>query len=102
MGPAYMRPGDVIVVLGGASLPFIVRPSEDGNFRLMGECYYDGIMDGELVAARKSANKIEESVTLILWRIEHKRNDSRRHFVLLVELMGVIQAEDNATQSPEW
>jgi len=102
MGPAYMRPGDVIVVLGGASLPFIVRPAVDGNFRLMGECYCDGIMDGELVAARKSANKIEESVTLILWRIEHKRNDSRRHFVLLVELMGVIQAEDNATQSPEW
>ena len=65
MGPTYMRPGDVIVVLGGASLPFIVRPAEDGNFKLMGECYCDGIMDGEIVAARKGDNKMEESITLI-------------------------------------
>jgi hypothetical protein len=47
MGPAYMRPGDVIVVLGGASIPLIVRPAEDGNSRLMGKCYCDGIMNGE-------------------------------------------------------
>jgi hypothetical protein len=65
MGPAYMHPGDVIVVLSGASLPFIVRPAGDGNFKLMGECYCDGIMDGEIVAARKRDNKMEESITLI-------------------------------------
>jgi hypothetical protein len=65
MGPAYMGPGDVIVVLGGASLPFIVRPAEDGKFRLMGECYCDGIMNGEIVAARKSDNRMKESITLI-------------------------------------
>ncbi len=65
MGPAYMRPGDMIVVLGRASLPFIVRPAEDGKFRLMGECYCDGIMDGEIVAARKSVNGMEESITFV-------------------------------------
>jgi hypothetical protein len=52
LGPAYTRPGDVIVVLTGASLPFIVRPVERGKFRLLGECYCDGIMDGEIVERR--------------------------------------------------
>jgi hypothetical protein len=49
MGPSYMRPSDIIVVLSGASVPFIVRPLEEGRFRLLGECYCDGIMDGEIV-----------------------------------------------------
>lgn len=49
MGPSYMSTGDVIVVLNGASVPFIVRPLEDRLYRFMGECYCDGIMDGEVV-----------------------------------------------------
>lgn len=48
MGPSYMRPGDMIVVLCGASVPFIVRPITVGRFRFLGECYCDGIMDGEI------------------------------------------------------
>jgi hypothetical protein len=52
MGPTYMCPGDIIVVLTGASLPFIVRPVADGKFRFLGECYCDGIMDGEVVKVR--------------------------------------------------
>lgn len=52
MGPSYMRPGDVIVVLSGASVPFIARPIGEGRFRFLGECYCDGIMDGEIVDRR--------------------------------------------------
>lgn len=52
LGPIYMRPGDMIVVLTGASLPFIVRPVGERKYRLLGECYCDGIMDGEIVKKR--------------------------------------------------
>jgi hypothetical protein len=52
MGPSYMRPGDVIVALSGASVPFVVRPLGKKGFRLLGECYCDGIMDGEIVGKR--------------------------------------------------
>jgi hypothetical protein len=39
--------GDVIAVLLGGTVPFLLR--EDGhNYRLIGDCYVHGIMDGEL------------------------------------------------------
>jgi hypothetical protein len=52
LGPSYMRPGDVIVVLNGANVPFIIRPADEGKYRFMGECYCDGIMDGEIISRR--------------------------------------------------
>lgn len=47
MGPLNAEPGDVIVVLLGASVPFIIRPLGENRYKLLGECYCDGIMDGE-------------------------------------------------------
>jgi hypothetical protein len=58
MGPSYMRSGDKIVILNGASVPFIVRPVDEGKFRLMGECYCDGIMFGEFIQTGGQVQKI--------------------------------------------
>ncbi|KAH7068440.1 heterokaryon incompatibility protein-domain-containing protein [Paraphoma chrysanthemicola] len=52
MGPTYMRPGDIVTVLCGATIPFVIRPVAGGKYRLIGECYCDGIMDGEIVELR--------------------------------------------------
>jgi len=52
MGPTCMRPGDIIVVFLGARLPYVVRSWGDGRFRFIGECYCDGVMDGEIVSQR--------------------------------------------------
>ncbi|OCK95880.1 HET-domain-containing protein [Cenococcum geophilum 1.58] len=52
MGPTCMRPGDIIVVFMGARLPYVVRGRGDGSFQFIGECYCDGIMDGEIVRQR--------------------------------------------------
>jgi hypothetical protein len=42
LGPKAWLPGDVVVVLHGASLPFVLRPADYGLWRLVGECYlYD-------------------------------------------------------------
>lgn len=42
--------GDRICVLGGGEVPFVIRPASGdakGMYQLVGECYVDGIMDGE-------------------------------------------------------
>jgi hypothetical protein len=45
--------GDVICVIKGARMPFILRPTSaigesPGYYRLVGCCYIHGVMDGEL------------------------------------------------------
>ncbi|KAI0460291.1 heterokaryon incompatibility protein-domain-containing protein [Xylaria acuta] len=45
--PLNTQPGDRICVLLGGEVPFIVRPMGRGTYTLVGECYIDGIMDGE-------------------------------------------------------
>ncbi|KAI5458121.1 heterokaryon incompatibility protein-domain-containing protein [Mariannaea sp. PMI_226] len=53
MGPGLMEIGDVIVVLYGGRVPFVIRPrkGEDGDevdgWTLVGECYVHGYMNGE-------------------------------------------------------
>ena len=51
MGPSTLRPGDVVMVLIGAAVPFALRPiaGETNQFSLVGEVYCDGVMDGEIM-----------------------------------------------------
>ncbi|KAK1993787.1 hypothetical protein LX36DRAFT_585648 [Colletotrichum falcatum] len=51
-GPDTMRKGDVIAVLSGGDVPFVLRPIQDGHYTLIGECYVEGIMYGEMVKAQ--------------------------------------------------
>lgn len=54
MGPIGMEEGDLVVVLGSAFLPYVVRRIEayTNGYSLIGECYCDGVMDGEIVSQR--------------------------------------------------
>lgn len=47
--PRFSNAGDLIVILHGSSLPFVLRPAEKGCFKLVGVCFVDGIMHGEKV-----------------------------------------------------
>ncbi|TDZ20759.1 Heterokaryon incompatibility protein 6, OR allele [Colletotrichum orbiculare MAFF 240422] len=49
LGPPLMRGGDVCAVLMGGDVPFVLRPTDDGRFRLVGQAYMYGVMYGELV-----------------------------------------------------
>jgi len=52
LGPRRLLKGDVVVVLLGGSVPFVMRPKGSG-YMLLGEAYVHGIMGGEAVEARR-------------------------------------------------
>ena len=46
--PKNTRPGDVLAVVFGASVTFVLKPNEkDSTFSLVGGCYIHGFMEGE-------------------------------------------------------
>lgn len=63
MGPLKISKRDRICVFLGASMPWIIRPiktyigvgGEEKHYQLVGYCYFDGIMDGELLHGRDDA-----------------------------------------------
>ena len=52
MGPTVLEVGDEVWILPGADVPLILRPSASSvkEYRLVGEAYVHGIMQGEAVA----------------------------------------------------
>lgn len=47
LGPATMQSGDILCVFSGGKVPFILHPLNEKDYRLVGECYIHGTMDGE-------------------------------------------------------
>jgi len=45
--PMKVQLGDWICVLHGANVPYVLHPVDDEQFKLVGDCYLHGIMDGE-------------------------------------------------------
>ncbi|KAH6638328.1 hypothetical protein C7974DRAFT_158905 [Boeremia exigua] len=62
LGPLAMQEGDLVVVLFGGTVPFVLRPLGDGqHFRLVGEAYVHAIMGGQAVENwRKSGEPATE------------------------------------------
>jgi hypothetical protein len=64
LGPKQVRPGDVVCILLGCSVPVVLRKHELDKeqdtrreqkadlYRLLGECYVHGIMDGEFMKSK--------------------------------------------------
>ena len=46
LAPIATKPGDEISVLLGCPLPLVLRPCGDGYYKVVGECYIDGFMEG--------------------------------------------------------
>jgi hypothetical protein len=45
--PTTARHGDIICVLFGGEVPYVLRPTRTGFYWVIGECYVNGIMHGE-------------------------------------------------------
>jgi hypothetical protein len=53
-GPQSLEPGDIVCVLAGGTVPYLIRPINGGRenkFSFVGEAYVHGIMHGEAVRA---------------------------------------------------
>lgn len=59
LGRNNARPGDIVVLLRGGNVPFILRPICNGYYHFIGEAYVHGIMDGSFVqnARRKEVKE---------------------------------------------
>jgi hypothetical protein len=53
LGPSRTQSGDVVCVLRGGNVPFILRESQDRYYMFVGESYVHGIMDGSFVREAK-------------------------------------------------
>lgn len=51
--PSDAQTGDVICVLLGGPTPYLLRPVDDGNYILVGECYVYGLMNGQALVHLK-------------------------------------------------
>ncbi|KAJ3942568.1 hypothetical protein N0V92_013800 [Colletotrichum tropicale] len=49
LAPVGAQTGDIIVVLFGSHVPFILRGREAGDYEVVGETYVSGIMKGEVL-----------------------------------------------------
>jgi hypothetical protein len=50
LGQEGFRPGDIVCILSGGEVPFLLRqlrPQHPEAFHFLGECYVHGVMDGE-------------------------------------------------------
>lgn len=60
VGPFTVREGDIVVVLFGSRVPFVLRQQGD-TYRLIGDCYMHGLMDGEAIQMWKDNQlRVEE------------------------------------------
>lgn len=58
IGPLAAEEGDIVVVLFGGSVPFILRPYGDGqHYRVVGECYVHDLMDGQGIDRWRKSGK---------------------------------------------
>jgi hypothetical protein len=44
LAPAAARPGDIVCILFGAPVPFVLRNVEPGSYAFIGSCYLNGMM----------------------------------------------------------
>ncbi|KAI0968672.1 heterokaryon incompatibility protein-domain-containing protein [Xylaria arbuscula] len=56
--------GDEIVILYGSRVPIVVRGNGEGKYRLIGECYIHGLMDGQAINAQGKQDR-ETVVSLV-------------------------------------
>jgi hypothetical protein len=61
LGPNTLEEKDIVVLLYGGDVPYVLRPREAGGYVLVGEAYVHGVMLGEVVP-KIDAGEYEEKV----------------------------------------
>ncbi len=63
LGPRLTKPGDLVCVLLGSRVPFILRAVDDYHV-LVGECYCHGLMEGEAVQSLNAGKLVLQDFNL--------------------------------------
>lgn len=86
LGPLAAKEGDIVTVLLGSGSAMILRPTQEGNYKLVGEAYCDGLMHGEALLG-----PLPDSFTAV-----HRHNPANGNYfwAYLDQETGVVQAED--------
>lgn len=63
IGPPTMQEGDIICVLFGGEVPYVLRPIAGGEYQFIGDCYiqHEGFMDGAAI------DKLEDGELTAEW-----------------------------------
>lgn len=61
LGPKISQPGDIVAIVYGCRLLFVLRPRDDGDYYVVGPAVVHGVMQGEVVRQRQ-AEAWEEQV----------------------------------------
>ncbi|KAF2995588.1 hypothetical protein E8E13_004671 [Curvularia kusanoi] len=72
LAPDDVQIGDVVAVILGCNYPVLLRPFE-GGFKYVGECYVDGMMDGEAIDAAARGYRPAQSFILHQFGSETER-----------------------------
>jgi hypothetical protein len=59
LGPPATQEGDVVSVLRGGNVPFLLRSIGNGFYKLIGESYVHGIMDGSFVRGARKGDIVD-------------------------------------------
>jgi hypothetical protein len=60
----FAQLGDVVFIMSGVSVPFIVCEDDDEKFQLVGEAYIHGIMEGEAFQDGPGDGRMETTITM--------------------------------------
>ena len=63
LGPRLIEPGDLVCVLLGSEVPFVLRKAGD-CYVLVGECYYHGFMEGRAVEGLEEGRVVLQDFVL--------------------------------------
>jgi hypothetical protein len=55
--PRKAEEGDQVCIFLGAEVPHVLRPTGSGTYMLIGDCYMDGVMDGEVLSTEGQNGK---------------------------------------------
>jgi hypothetical protein len=61
----FSQVGDVCCIFPGMSVPFVLRKRTDGKYNLVGDCYINGIMRGEIMEQLGEGKFKEETLILV-------------------------------------
>jgi hypothetical protein len=56
IGPDTMKEGDIVTILFGGKVPYVLRPS-GSRYRFIGECYVPALMGGEIVQRWRAGSR---------------------------------------------